>query len=149
MIEKVNWTYKGRTITCVDDMPINSMGFVYEITTENGKKYIGQKTLFNRRKRKFGKRESAKVTDKRKKLYEIIHKEGDWKTYTGSNKELNKDIENGKKYTKKILFYAFHKKQLGYLETRELFTRNVLEDDSNYYNSNISGKFYHKDTKPL
>ena len=130
-------------------MPNGVFGFVYEITTEDGKKYIGQKTLFTRRKRRFGKKESKLVTDKRKKLYEIIVKEGDWQTYTGSNKELNENIKNGTMYSKKILYYAFHKKQLNYFETRELFSRNVLEDNSKYYNSNISGKFFHKDTKPL
>ena len=147
MIKKINWTYNGDIITDISDFPKNVFGFVYEIETDDGKKYIGQKTLFTNRKRKFGKKESAKITDKRKKLYEIIHKEGDWQSYTGSNKELNEDIKKGKGYTKRILFYAFHKKQLNYWENYYLFTKNVLLDDS-YYNKNIQGKFYHKDTLP-
>ena len=141
----MNWKYKNTIIDGVDKMPKGVFGFIYEIATENGKKYIGQKTLFTKRKRKFGKKESKLVTDKRKKLYEIVVKEGDWQTYTGSNKELNEDITKGMKYTKKILFFAYHKKQLGYIETRELFLNNVLDTDSNYYNSNILGKYYRKD----
>ena len=131
-------------ITEMSDMPENTWGIVYMITAENGKKYIGKKQIYSVRKRKFGKKESALVTDKRKKLYEMVKKESDWKTYTGSNKELNDDIKNGASYKKEILYYCRDKKQLAYLETKELFVREVLEHDE-FYNSNISGKFYHKD----
>lgn len=144
----MSWIYKNTIINSVNQMPENVYGFVYEITTENGKKYIGQKTLFSRRKRKFGKKESKLVTDRRKKLYELIVKESKWQEYTGSNKELNEDITNGMKYTKKILYYAYHKKQLGFYETRELFLQRVLESNE-FYNSNIQGKWFHKDTLPL
>ena len=138
------WTYQGNMITEMSDMPENTWGIVYKITAENGKKYIGKKQIYSVRKRKFGKKESALVTDKRKKLYEMVKKESDWKTYTGSNKELNDDIKNGTSYKKEILYYCRDKKQLAYLETKELFVREVLEHDE-FYNSNISGKFYHKD----
>lgn len=140
------WKYKELMITEISDMPDGVYGFVYEITDKSGKKYIGRKTLFSVRKRKFGKKESAKITDKRKKLYEIVRKESDWRDYTGSNKVLNEVIDNGIEYTKKILHFAYHKKQLNYLETRELFTQRVLETENDYYNSNISGTFYKKDT---
>ena len=138
------WTYQGNMITEMSDMPENTWGIVYMITAENGKKYIGRKQLYSERKRKFGKKESALITDKRKKLWEMVKKESDWKTYTGSNKELNDDIKNGTSYKKEILYYCRDKKQLAYLETKELFVREVLEHDE-FYNSNISGKFYHKD----
>jgi len=144
----MNWLHEGTIVDGVDKMPDGVYGFIYEITTEHGMKYIGKKTLFTVRKRKFGKKESATITDKRKKLYEMVRKEGDWKTYTGSNTDLNEVIKNGTKYTKEILCYAFHKKQLSYLETKELFVRDVLVDDS-YLNSNISGKWYRKDVLPL
>lgn len=142
----MKWKYRGKYIDDVSQMPNDVWGFVYMITADNGKKYIGKKTLYSVRKRKFGKKEAAKVTDKRKKLYEIVKKESDWKKYTGSNKELNEDIESGIGYTKEILHFAYHKKQLSYLETKELFVREVLESHTNYYNSNISGTFYKKDT---
>lgn len=139
------WTYEGNIITELTNMPEDTWGIVYQITTKGGKHYIGKKQLYTVRKRKFGKKEAALVTDKRKKLYEIVKKESDWKTYTGSNKKLNEDITNGMEYTKKILHFAKDKKQLAYLETKELFIQEVLEKGDMYYNDNISGKFYRKD----
>ncbi len=141
---QTTWTYDGKLITELSDMPEDTNGIVYQITTEHGKKYIGKKTLFTKRKRKFGKKESSLITDKRIKLWEWVIKESNWKSYTGSNKELNEDIKNGVKYTKKILFYANSKKQLSYNETKMLYVNEVIEND-NYYNANIGGKFYHKD----
>lgn len=145
MATVIAWTYGDKLITCLSDMPENVNGIVYMITTEHGKKYLGKKTLFTKRKRKFGKKESALITDKRIKLWEWVIKESNWKSYTGSNKFLNDDIENGVKYTKKILYFATHKKQLGYLETKMLYVNEVLEKGDEYYNGNISGKFYRKD----
>jgi hypothetical protein len=144
----MNWMYNGEEITDVSHMPEGVYGFVYQITTDSGKKYIGRKVLFSKTKRRFGKRESARVNaeDKRKKLWEYVIKETNWKTYTGSNKELNEDIKNGITFDKEILHFAYHKKQLNYLETKELFVQEVLELPNEYYNSNISGKFFHKDT---
>lgn len=142
-----HWLYKGEVITDVSQMPEGVYGFVYQITTEAGKRYIGRKILFSQTKRRFGKRESARVRaeDKRKKLWEYVIKESNWKEYTGSNKELNEDIKNGIKYDKKILHFAYHKKQLNYLETKELYVQAVLELPDEYYNNNISGKFFPKD----
>ena len=140
----MEWIYKGSLINEVTDMPTGAHGFVYIITASNGSQYIGKKTLHSIRKRKFGKKESKLVTDKRKKLYEMVKRESDWKSYTGSNKELNEDIKNGITYDREILYFAFGKKQLSYFEVRELFTRNVLES-SNYYNDNIQGTFFRRD----
>ena len=147
MITEQIWTYGDKLITDIKDCPKGAIGFIYEITTKSGKKYIGKKSLFSVRKRKFGKKESALVTDKRLKLYEMVKKDSGWSSYTGSNKPLNEEIKKGVKYTKKILEFAYSKKQLGYLETKMLYVKEVLEDHTNYYNANISGKFYNKDTK--
>jgi len=136
------WTYNNVLITDLSDMPDDTIGFVYEITTKTNKKYVGRKLLYTVRKRKFGKKEAALVTDKRLKLYEMAKKESNWKVYTGSNTELNEDIKNGMKYTKKILYFAKTKKQLSYLETKELFLNEVIEPHTNYYNSNINGTYY-------
>ena len=141
----VTWTYNDDPIMESSDMPDGVTGMVYLITTSDGRKYIGRKSLYSIRKRKFGKKECAIITDKRKKLYEIVKKESDWKKYTGSNKDLNIDIANGIGYTKKILHYAYSKKQLGYLETKLLYVFEVLEHGTEYYNSNIGGKYFRKD----
>lgn len=136
------WLYKTEKIDNINNIPKGSFGFVYLITNlTNGKMYIGCKTLFSRRKRKFGKREIAAMTDKRLKKYEIVVKESNWLDYTGSNKQLNADIAKGHKIKKEILCFAVDKKNLTYLETKELFKNNVLET-SQFYNDNILGKFY-------
>jgi len=141
----VIWTHKGLPVTEVSDMPEEVYGFVYCIKTKAGKKYIGKKTLFSNRKRRFGKKESALITDKRKKLWEIVRTESKWQSYIGSNPELKEDIDNGVEYTKEILHYSFHKKQLSYLENRELYQQCVLEHPDVYYNSNIEGRYFNKD----
>jgi hypothetical protein len=143
----MNWLYKGEEISDVSQLPEDAYGFVYQISTNDGKKYIGRKILFTKRKRKFGKRESARIRaeDKRKKLWEWVIKESNWKTYTGSNKDLNEEIAKGLGYKKEILHFAFNKKQLNYLETKELYVQEVLERPDEYYNNNISGKFFPKD----
>lgn len=139
------WLYKGKKVNNTLQILKNSFGFVYLITNlDNGKKYIGCKQLFSRRKRKFGKREIAKMTDKRLKTYEYIVKESDWLSYTGSNKELNDDIRKGDRIKKEILQFVKTKKQLTYYEAKELFSNGVLEDD-NWYNGNILKRFYARD----
>ncbi|AJD81893.1 Phage protein [Yersinia phage phiR1-RT] len=62
------------------------IGFVYVITFENGKKYVGAKKIWKRIK-------AAPDTFKRgpKKGFE----ESDWKMYTSSSNELNQMLENG------------------------------------------------------
>lgn len=142
---QATWKYNGVLVTEVTDMPENAIGFVYRITTADGKKYIGKKSLYSIRKRKFGKKESKLITDRRLKHYEMVKKESDWRTYTGSNKELNEDIKNGIEFVLEILEYAFGKKQLSYLETKQLFVNGVLETEDEYYNSNINGTYFRKD----
>ena len=133
-------------IDSIDDprIPKGAIGFIYKIETYDGKAYIGKKNFYTKRKRKFGKKEIAALTDKRKKHWEYVIKESDWLTYIGSNKVLQKDIAKGVKYEKYILDFAFSKKQLSYLEEKELYVNEVLESDK-WYNDNISGRYFRKD----
>ncbi len=136
------WLYKNKKIDNINKIPKTSFGFIYLITNlTNGKRYIGCKQLFTKRKRKFGKKELALITDKRLKKYEIVVKEGNWLIYTGSNKVLNADIKKGHKIKKEILGFSKSKLQITYLETKELFKNEVLESPL-FYNDNILGKFY-------
>lgn len=136
------WIYNGEKIDNIDKVPKDSFGFVYIITNlTNGKQYIGTKQLFFKRKRNFGKKEIEELKDKRLKKYEIITKESNWLTYTGSNSTLNNDIKKGHKIKKEILMFVNTKKQLTYYEVRALMCNNVLESND-YYNDNILGKFY-------
>lgn len=136
------WVYKGEEITSIEQVPEGAYGFVYHIVTDEGREYIGRKNLFTKRKRKFGKKEIAAMTDKRLKTYEYVNKESNWLTYTSSNIELNEDIKNGTEITKYIVDFAFEKKQLSYLEEKSLWCNGVLEHGDKYYNSNISGRYF-------
>ena len=50
------WNYNSTIVESVDDIkttnPDNLVGFVYEITFSDGKKYIGKKNLFHNLKKK-------------------------------------------------------------------------------------------------
>jgi len=132
------------TNSSIEDVPSGATGFVYEFIFTDGKRYIGKKSFFTTRKRKFGKKESALITDKRKKLYEYVTKESDWRTYASSNVDVKARIKNGDPHVKLILGYASDKKQLTYLEEYFLYTRSAIIKE-NYYNNCIAGRFYTKD----
>src|SRR6056297_1938885 len=91
----------------------NKLGFVYEITNKvSGRKYVGQKRMW------FEKRlPKTKTRKTRRKVYY----ESDWKTYTGSSEELNKDIEKLgiENFSFVILKYCYSKFQLHYYELEE------------------------------
>ena len=48
----MNWLYNEKEITNISQFPLNTFGFVYEVTTPEGKKYIGKKVLYHNQKRK-------------------------------------------------------------------------------------------------
>ena len=109
----------------------NAFGFVYLITNLiNNKKYIGCKQLFKK---------TIKYPSKKRKIKKHVLKESDWKTYTGSSKELNDDIKNlgEKNFEFRILQFAKSKSHLKYLEAKEQFDREVLLKDE-YYNGIIN-----------
>lgn len=139
-LDNMAWLFNNKEFK---KAPKGAIGFVYKITnTKNNKIYIGKKNFFSRRKIKLGKKALAALTDKRKSKYKIVIKEMDWINYTGSNKDLNADIELGDIIIKEILAISYSKQYLTYLETKFQFSYNVLEIDS--YNGNILGKFYRK-----
>ena len=131
------WEYHG---TDFDGSSIGDyFGFVYRITNlTNGKKYIGRKYFWQRRKPRGG---NKRVTS-----------ESDWKKYYGSSDELNaerKELGNSA-FKREIL--SLHKTQgkVNFEETRQLFINNVLTESLTdgtpaYYNSNILGRYYRKD----
>jgi hypothetical protein len=106
-------------------------GFIYVITnTVNNKKYIGKKQCTSILKRK-------PLKGKKNKRHEVV--ETDWKTYTSSSLELNKDIELfGKdKFIFKIVRWCESKAELAYFETKMQFECDVLFRDD-YYNGIIN-----------
>lgn len=123
----MNWQYNGKDY----DGPTKEMeGFVYLITNKtNGKKYVGKKNFWTRRK--------DPKTGRRKK------KEGDWKNYYGSCDELKADVKSlgAEHFLREILYLCPHKKSMSYYETYEQFKRDVIMSED-YYNTNIEGKYF-------
>ncbi len=146
----MNWLYNNEEITDISQFPPNTFGFIYEVITPEGKKYIGKKVLYHNQKKKLTKAELAEQSGRgRKKSFRIIQKESDWKKYYGSNKHLKNQITKGEvtleSLGKQIIEVGFNKKHLTYLETKHLFQLEVLEKPDEYYNDNILGKFFTKD----
>ena len=78
--------------------------------------------------------------------FKLTEKESDWKTYYGSHEFIKEEIKKGNQsnFTRKILQFAFSKKELTYLENKWLFSKAVLETDE-YLNDNIEGRYFKKD----
>ena len=141
------WKFKGKEIVSSKQSPAGAVGFIYLMTLSDGKQYIGRKSLYSRRKRYFGKKEMAEITDKRRKNYETVVKESDWTKYNSSNKNITTGLKEGKLsiVSKEIIKICFTEKQMTYFETQALFCYGVLEHPEDYYNDNILGKFYKRD----
>lgn len=138
----MSWIYKAVEFT--DEMiPEGAIGFVYEMEAIiDGKsvRYVGKKNFFSVRKKRFGKKALAEMTDKRTKKYTMITKPS-YQNYYSSNKVLQDAHKAGipiKRYMVKI---CFSKTELTYEETKYQFKREVLEKEE-YLNGNILGKFY-------
>ena len=125
--------------------PKKAIGFVYMIEFNSGDKYLGKKNLYSRRKRNFGKKEISLIKDKRRKLYEMVVKESNWRTYESSNGDVKQRIKNGECHTKTILEWAYTPKQLTYLEIKCMFNEDVLNPKGNWLNDNVLGKFFKKE----
>lgn len=146
----MNWLYNGKEITDISQFPSDTFGFIYEVITPEGKKYVGKKVLYHNQKKKLTKVELSEQTGRgRRKTFKIVQKESDWKKYYGSNKHLQNQISKGEvtleSLGKQIIQIAFNKKHLTYLETKYLFQLEVLENPDLYYNDNILGKFFTSD----
>lgn len=141
------WKFKGKDITNIKQLPEGVKGFIYLLTFSNGKQYIGRKSFYSTRKKKFGKKELIQVTDKRLKTYHTIVSESDWINYNSSNKNIKEGLKTGEVEleSREIIKLCFTEKQMTYYETQALFCYGVLEHPESFYNDNILGKFFKKD----
>lgn len=119
----LEWNYNNEAFT--EDMIGDNYGFVYIITNNtSNKKYIGKKFFYSTK---------TKQVNKKKKRVKVS---SDWKTYYGSNAELQNDVKTlgEENFTREIIHLCKTKGTCGYLEAKEQFIRNVLETDD-YYNT--------------
>lgn len=158
----MSWIYKNKIVDSLDKLPKGVEHFVYLITDEKGRKYIGKKQIGSIRNVEISeavyrklKAEGQKVTKTKNKAKskkgnivwrykKIIEKETNWLTYNSSCIPLLEAIKKGLKIKKEILHLCRTKKQATYYELKEQFCRGVLENDL-YWNENILNKFFRKD----
>jgi hypothetical protein len=128
------WTYNGEPVF---EPPEGAFGFVYLITNIlTGRKYIGKKVFYNRVK---------KPPLKGKTRKRVSVKQSDWRTYYGSNKELNEDVakHGNMNFRRVILQTCKSKGECSYYEAKLQFDNQVLES-YDYYNEWIMCKIHRK-----
>lgn len=131
------WYYEGQIVE--SDVLETYVGFVYNITNlTNNKRYIGKKLL----------RKTKTKQVKGKKKRSLV--ESDWKTYYGSNKELQDDvIQLGtSNFKREILRLCKSKGECNYFEAKYQFNLEVLET-SEYYNTWIQVKVHRSHLKKI
>lgn len=138
----MSWIYKHIEFT-EEMIPEGAVGFVYLMTAViDGKlmSYIGKKNFYADVKTKLSKKETS--TDKRKKTYKRVRKVT-YKNYYSSNEVLKKAHGEGTHINRTILFIAYSKTELTYMETKYLFQFDVLYSPE-FLNANILGRFFKK-----
>jgi hypothetical protein len=134
------WLYNGEEFT--SEMIGDYVGFVYIITDKtNGKKYVGKKIFKSKRK-------LQPLKGKTRRRTKVV--ESDWQDYFGSSDEVKLLVEErGKEnFVREILHLCNTKGEMGYIEAKEQFDRNVLLDDT-YYNGIIQCKIHRSHVKSL
>ena len=128
------WVYDNNEF---NETPDEFQGFVYMITElDTGKKYIGKKF--------FWKPKILPVTKSRKRRVRT-RVESDWRTYYGSNKEVQSLVESKGKdnYKREILRLCKTKGECSYYEAKLQFQYDVLLSDE-FYNEFIGCKIHSK-----
>jgi hypothetical protein len=131
------WLYNDKPF---DELESNGFeGFVYCITDDNGRRYIGRKAFTHRNKVALSKK--ARVGTR--KRVEIRQKDSGWKDYWGSSKDFLAYIqENGtENFRREILKLCENKQSLSYWEAHYMFQEGVLFSDD-FWNGNVLGKFF-------
>lgn len=127
----MTWLYNGEEYKGEDIA--DWTGFVYLITNlATGKKYIGKKLLW------FAKQRIIKGKKKRTKV------ESDWRDYWSSSEEVKKDVETFGEgnFKREILHFCKNKGTTSYLEAKEQFVNEVLENPELWYNGQIQCRIH-------
>ena len=96
----MEWHYEGKKYELPEDYDHKDVyGFVYLITNRaTGKKYVGKKFFWSKK--------TLPITKTRKRRKRLLV-ESDWKTYYGSNKNLQEDVEKmGEDFFYSCLLYT-------------------------------------------
>ena len=131
------WIYNDTLID--SDIIDDYVGFVYIITNmNNDRRYIGKKLL---------KRTKTKQVKGKKKRSLV---ESDWKTYYGSNKELQEDViqMGASNFKREILRFCKTKGECNYFDAKYQFDLRVLEREE-FYNCWIQLKVHKSHLKNL
>ena len=132
------WYYNDKEIG--DDEIEGYASFVYIITNlETGKRYIGKKIFKSIRKQKVkGKTRRKKVT-----------KDSDWKSYFGSNKLLQEDVERlgQDRFRREIVKLCKTRGTASYWEAKLQMEYEVLEKPDEFYNDWIMCKVHRSHIK--
>jgi hypothetical protein len=136
------WYYKDEEYNPTTEELSEFVGFVYVITDKsNNKMYVGKKTFWS-------KKTLPPLKGKTRKRRSVV--ESDWKKYYGSS-DLVKQLllEHGEvNFHREILHTCKSKGEMGYIEAKEQFDRNVLLDD-NYYNGIVNCRIHRNHVKRL
>ena len=127
------WYYEGKEITSHDDLHPDCTDFVYKITYESGKKYLGKKTVKSLRRLKPTKKQLAI----RKNFKRVEIKNLPFLNYKGSSEETELEIVS----IKEILFQCSSKRTSTYIETALLFETDAIFNEK-YLNKNIQGCYF-------
>ena len=122
-----DWYYKGEIYN--PDFPVNYYGFIYLLEYDNGMKYIGKKSFWKTKT-------LPPLKGKKRKRRSMV--ESDWRTYTGSSKEIPTDV---KLLHRDILVMANGKQHLSYMEENFLHRADVPLSEE-YFNKNIAGRYF-------
>ncbi len=142
--DTVLWTYQGKEVKSLSDMPTGTLGIIYRIDNlTTGKYYIGRKGVSSSRKRKLTAKEKLLPENKRKTVIVEQKESSGWKSYCGSNLELKEEIKKGDIIKKQILHFCFSKAEITYMETKEILCSGALVD-VNSYNGWIKATVYKK-----
>ena len=136
----MQWTYKDEEALTHADLLPECTDFVYMLTYESGKKYIGKKTVKSLRKLKPTKAQLAiRKNYRRMEMVELP-----FAKYEGSSRETFGQVLTAKE----ILYQCSTKKTATYIEAAMLFNENAIFG-SEYLNKSISGKFFDNDLDGL
>jgi hypothetical protein len=132
-VNKPQWTYNGNVIDHIDKTPDKSFAFIYKITLEDGRYYIGKKYIWKPNYT------SGKNKGTSKGQYS-------WQGYESSSIELKTLIKEGLKYKKEILFFTFSRAETTYKETKEILNSGLTNPMClNYW---IKATIYSKHLEP-